>query len=65
MIEMIFEEDPYNPIYKNELKETLTEIENRIKDLVEKHNVIITYNTEKYPNELACAIISTTVKIPK
>jgi hypothetical protein len=63
MKQVIFEQDPYNPVYKDELTKVLQDVENRIKDLVEKHNVIITYNTEKYPNELACAIISTTYKL--
>lgn len=33
MIQMIFEQDPQNPVYKNELIENLTEIENRIKEV--------------------------------
>ena len=64
MIEMIFEKDPDNPVYKDELTGILKRIEKRIHNVVEKYKVIITYNTEKYPNELACAIISTTVKLP-
>lgn len=62
MKQLVFEEDPYNPVYKDELTEVLQDIENRIKAVVKKHNVIITYNTEKYPDELGCAIISTTYK---
>lgn len=62
MMQIVYEQDPYNPIYKDELTEVLQDIENRIKALVEKYHIIITYNTGKYPDELGCAIISTTYK---
>lgn len=65
MVQMIYEKDPYNEVYNGELDEILQNLENSIKEVVEKHNVVLVYNGRKYPNELACAIISTTVKLPK
>ena len=65
MIQIIFEEDPYNPVYKDELEEELIKLENSIKNFSEKYNVILVFNGRKYPNELACSIKSTTVKLPK
>ena len=63
MTQIVYESDPLKPVYKDELREVLTDIENRIKDIESKHNVIIAYNVPKYPNEISCAIISTTFKL--
>ena len=35
MIQVVFEQDPYNPVYKDELTKALQDVENIIKDLVE------------------------------
>lgn len=65
MVQIIYEEDPYNPVYKDELEGELIKLENTIKEFSEKYNIILVFNGRKYPNELACLIKSTTVKLPK
>ena len=64
MVQVVYEKDPYNPVYNDEFKEDLISIENLLKDFSEKYNVILVYNGLKFPNELACSLASTTVKIP-
>ena len=64
MVQMIYEADPYNEVYNGELDEILPKLENSIKEVAEKYNVVLVYIGGKYPNELACAIRSDFVKFP-
>jgi hypothetical protein len=49
--------------YKDELKEELQNIEDTIKSMIKKHNVMITYNSLKYPDELVCLINENCLKL--
>lgn len=68
MVQTIFEADPHNSIYNDEFTEDLIAIENLLKSFSEKFNILLTYlltyNSEKFPQELSCVINSDFVKIP-
>lgn len=61
MVQVIYEEHPYNPVYNDELTRILQNLEDKIRSVEKNHKIILVYNGKKYPKELACAIKSTTV----